>query len=93
MQLTVSTMLGAEQRHELSQSQTWGRGLGVAQAVHLHLPHTTQMMESEAGDWPGLVMEDTRSSFSLWSGTVFGDDGGWAVITDIELGGSSETVE
>lgn len=82
MHVTVSTTLEAEQRQELSHSQVWGNGLGVAQALHRHRPHTTQMIESEE-----LVLARTGGCccFTLGSGsTGFFGQAGWAVITDME---------
>ena len=66
MQEMLSTAVWAEQRQELLHSQWEGRGAGLAQAAHRHLPHTTLMIESGSlgelrwGLWGagGLVITD-----------------------------------
>ena len=83
----MSTQLSAEHNQLLLHSQTEGRGLAVAQAAHLHLPHTTQMIESDTGGAVGggdtvLVTEALSDDDALLQ--LFEEKGG-VVITDTEL--------
>ena len=86
MQDTVSTQLSAEHNQLLWHNHTEGRGLAVAQAAHLHLPHITQMIESDTGAGAGgdeveaLSDTDVVAALLQW----FEEKGG-VVITDTEL--------